>query len=310
MKYTLVFFVLGLLLITVQASAQEEEPDINIEETSELFLEDYSDDFQENFFEGLKQKSIENHDKAIHLFLKCKKLDATNTVIDHELAKAYFADKQYSSAQEYGVLAVVSEPNNPWYLDTLVEILQKQGSSIDVVKSMIPFKNDKLKENLALIYFRDKDYEAAIQILKNVKKSPFSDDLTSKINDSIEKRDKKSKKTEFSTSSSTALNPLDIYKKQIKALIGENNLIDLQQVSAQALESYPAQPYFYYAQGYALTKNNRQREAVEILETGLDYIVDDPPLSNKIYTTLAEAYNALNNSIKANMYLRMIKSGL
>ena len=70
MKYTLVFFVLGLHLITVQTSAQEEEPDINVEETAELFLEDYSDDFQEYFFEGLKQKAIENHDKAIHLFLK------------------------------------------------------------------------------------------------------------------------------------------------------------------------------------------------------------------------------------------------
>ncbi len=310
MKKRLVFFVLGLLLISVQALAQEKEPDSTVEQTAELFLDNYSDDFQEIFFEGLKQKGIENHDKAIVLFVKCKKLDATNTVVDHELAKAYLADKQYLSAQEYGVSAVASEPENLWYLDTLVKILQKQGNSIDAIKSKIPFKNDKLKENLALIYYRNKDYETAMQLLKNVKKSSFSSNLASKINDSIKKRNKKSKKETFSTTSAIALNPLETYKTQIRALISDSNTNKLQKVSEEALESFPSQPYFYYALGYALTKNNSSSEAIEILESALDYIVDDISLSNKIYTVLAEAYIALNNSVKANMYLRKIKSGL
>jgi len=45
------------------------------------------------------------------------------------------------------------------------------------------------------------------------------------------------------------------------------------------------------------------------LEAALDYLVDDISLSNKIYTALVDAYNGLNNSVMANMYLRKIKPG-
>ena len=54
---------------------------------------------------------------------------------------------------------------------------------------------------------------------------------------------------------------------------------------------------------------NRHGEAVEVLEAALDYVLDDVSLSNKIYTILADAYTALNNTSKANTYLRKIKPG-
>ena len=56
-------------------------------------------------------------------------------------------------------------------------------------------------------------------------------------------------------------------------------------------------------------KNAKHQEAIEMLETGLDYLVGDVSLANKIYQELSDAYNSLNNSIKANMYLRKIKPG-
>jgi len=302
-------FVLGLYLIPIKALAQEKELGIDEEKSAALFLEEYSDNFQESFFEALKQKGIENHDKAINLFLECKKLDADNTVVDHELAKAYLADKHYVLAQEYGVSAVNSEPENPWYLNTLVEILQKQGSSIDIVSGNIPFENSKLKENLALIYYKNEEYERSLVLLKNIKKSSFSVDLASKINDSIKKRDENVKKTEFYISNNGTSNPLENYKIQIDGFIRAESYMMLQQVAEEALETYPSQPYFYYAQGYALTKNGKHQAAAETLEAALDYLVDDISLSNKIYTALVDAYNGLDNSVKANMYLRKIKSG-
>ena len=302
-------FTLGLYLIPFTALAQEKELDIDVEKSAALFLEEYSDNFQESFFEALKQKGIENHDKAINLFLECKRLDADNIVVDHELAKAYLADKQYVLAQEYGFSAVNSEPENPWYLTTLVEILQRQGSSIDIISGDIPFENSKLKENLALIYYKNEDYERSLVLLKNIKKSSFSIDLASKINDSIEKRNKNTKKTKFSISNNSASNPLESYKMQIDGFIRAESYMMLQQYAEEALETYPSQPYFYYAQGYALTKNGKHQAAVETLEAALDYLVDDISLTNKIYTTLVDAYNGLNNSVKANMYLRKIKPG-
>jgi tetratricopeptide (TPR) repeat protein len=83
----------------------------------------------------------------------------------------------------------------------------------------------------------------------------------------------------------------------------------LDSVSNEALENFPAQPYFYYARGLALNKKNKFREAVSILEASLDYMLDDIPLANKIYKELYEAYTGLNNPEKANVYLRKVNPG-
>lgn len=43
-------FLFGFILIPKTFYAQEETPDIDIEESAEVFLEEFTDDFQENFF--------------------------------------------------------------------------------------------------------------------------------------------------------------------------------------------------------------------------------------------------------------------
>ncbi|MFS4492805.1 tetratricopeptide repeat protein [Maribacter sp. 2308TA10-17] len=304
--------VFTALMGQVLLIAQEKDSEINIEESAEVFLEEYSDDFEEAFFEALKQKGIENYDRAINLFLECKRLDDKNIVIDHELAKAYFLNKNYNLARDYGVAALISEPENSWYLNTLVEALEKQGSSIEDLDMGIFSDNLKLQQNLALIYYKKEKYEDALAVLKNLKKTTFLDDLTSKINDSIEKRNKISQKTTFSATvnnTSESTSSLNGYKGRIQSLIRTNNHMILKQVAADAAENFPSQPYFYYAQGYAFNKTGKHRDAIEVLEASLDYLVGDISLANKIYSELGEAYNGINNSVKANMYLRKVKPG-
>ena len=302
---------MGLFTIPRSLHAQEETPEIDVEQSAEVFLEDYSDDFQENFFEALKQKGIENYDKAVNLLLKCKQLDSENSVVDYELAKAYYEDKEYIFAEGYAVDALVAEPDNPWYLEALVDILEKQGNSIDAVAARIPYDNPKLKENLALTYFKRGKYDNALKVLKEVNKSAFSEDLTAKINTAVAKRKAESNITSFTmTNTNTATaNPMQGFKNRIDGLIRANSNSILLQVSDEALETYPSQPYFYYAQGYALNKNNKPKAAIEVLEAGLDYLVNDLPLGNKFYTELAAAYTATYNTVKANMYPRKIKPG-
>lgn len=300
-------FVWGLFLIPSIGYAQDQE--IEVQESAEVFLEEYSDAFQENFFEALKQKGIENYDKAINLLLQCKQLDADNSVVDHELAKAYLEDKQFIMAQEYGVQALTTEPANLWYLNTLVQVLEKQGGAVENIKSTIPFENNKLKENLALIYFKQKKYESSLALLKLLSRTTFTEDLTAKIGDSLEKKRKNNNKKTVTSTNGSSLNPLERYKKRVDDLMVIDSLSLLETVSLEALESYPSQPYFYFAQGYALNKMGKHNEAVEVLEAALDYLLDDVSLSNKIYAVLSDAYAALNNTYKANMYLRKIKPG-
>jgi len=304
-------FFFGLFIIPTPFYAQEDpNPDLDVENSAEVFLEAYSDDFQENFFEALKQKGIENYDKAINSLLKCKQLDATNSVVDHELAKVYYETKQYPLAEEYALTAVTSEPDNLWYADTLISILQKQGKSIETMTAELPFDQPEFSENVASLYFKKGNYETALAVLKEVEQSSFSTALSAKINDSIEKREAHTTTTSLAFEKPHgASNPFEDYKVRMEGLIQADSLPLLQQLSEEALESYPAQPYFYFAQGYALNKMGKHQEAVEILETALDYLIDDTSLENKIFQELADAYTSLNNAVKANTYLRKIKPG-
>ncbi|QLG45194.1 tetratricopeptide repeat protein [Costertonia aggregata] len=304
----ILFLFTGLFLCPAYIHAQDEK-NIDVEESAEVFLEEYSDEFQENFFEALKQKGIENYDKAVNLFLRCKQLQPDNVVVDHELAKAYLADKQPLFAQDYAIEAVVAEPSNLWYLQTLMAVLKKQNSTIAEVENTIPFDNIKLQENLALIYYGRNEYQKALKILNGIKKSDFTEELTLKINDSLKRQTVKSTSTSFTVTNQRESDPSIGYKSQIKSLIFAKNMFMLQQVSAEALENYPSQPYFYYANGLALNKKGKHRDAIAILESGLDYLVGDISLANKIYQELGDAYTALNNTPKANMYLRKIKPG-
>lgn len=82
----------------------------------------------------------------------------------------------------------------------------------------------------------------------------------------------------------------------------------LLKTTEEAMESFPSQPYFYYANGAALNSIQKHKDAIEILEGALDYLIDDIPLENAIYKELVKAYTATNNTSKANMYLSKIKS--
>ncbi|MGB7394381.1 MAG: tetratricopeptide repeat protein [Pricia sp.] len=330
---------MGFLTIPMTSHAQENSiPDIDVEESAEVFLEAYSDEFQEVFFEALKQKGIENYDKAINLLLKCKQLDESNRVVDHELAKVYLQSRQYPLAEEYALTALNAEPGNLWYADTLVGILQKQGKSVENIEADLPFGNPEFNENIARIHFKNGNYETALALLKQAKQNSATAALTSKINASIEKRKARLDSTrtaerkprnasgdESGAASGNALNPssesesgeasqagpneLEVYKMRITALIRAQTYPTLQQKAEEALEIYPSQPDFYYALGHALNKRGKSSEAIEPLETALDYLIDDVSLANKIYQELADAHTALGDAVKANTYLRKIKSG-
>ena len=299
-----------MCICTLQTAYAQEEPSkiVEEEESAEVFLEEYTDEFQDKFFEALKQKGIQNYDRAINLFLDCKSLDANNIVVDHELAKVYYLDKKYISAQQYAVEALIAEPKNYWYLDTLISVLEKQSNSIETVKTTIPFNENKLKENLALIYYKKKKYQEALKILNGISSSNFKNELTLKINDSLNKPAEASVKVTSHTieNNESTLKDLEItLKNQIKLEqygIAENTAKD-------AVEAYPLQPYFYYAYGLSLHKNKKNNQAIEVLESALDYLFDDVALANKIYKTLSDSYTEVNNLSKANMYLSKIKSG-
>lgn len=297
--------VLGASIVMHYGTYAQEE-----QESAEVYLEEYTDEFQENFFEALKQKGIQNYDRAVDLFLKCKQLEPNNSVVDYELAKAYMHDKKYVQAQNYAIEALLSEPTDYWYLDNLLTILDKQGSPIENVKQQIPYGNNKLKQNMAVSFFKMKKYGEALKVLDDLESSPLKSELNQKINDSLQKG-KQEQITSIPQREVEVLDdPVAQLKSQMEKLIAAADFKELLNVSKEALDRYPLQPYFYFAYGTALNNTADPNKGIEVLESGLDYLLDDEGLKNKIYKQLSEGYSKIGNTQKANEYLNKINSGL
>jgi tetratricopeptide (TPR) repeat protein len=311
-EFVLLLLFLGVCCTPWYSYAQEEQ-EIQEEESAEVFLEEYSDEFQENFFEGLKQKGIQNYDRAINYLLECKRLQPDNEAVTHELAKLYFLDKNYIESLDYAVDAVSKKPDNYWYLYTLITSLKAQGNNLSSVEKDIPMQHMILRENLAKIYYGQDNYDEALKLVGSLEPSKSVSILGQKIKDAIAIKQRNSTSVSFTSATianNKAVNAMESYKARIRGLLmmTSGNAM-LLRVSEDALENYPAQPYFYYANGYALNKNGKYRDAINVLETALDYMVSDISLANKIYTELSIAYNAISNPSKANMYLRKVKPG-
>ncbi|WP_303316516.1 tetratricopeptide repeat protein [Flavivirga abyssicola] len=72
--------------------------------------------------------------------------------------------------------------------------------------------------------------------------------------------------------------------------------------SDEVLQKFPSQPLFYLINGVALNKLNQPKEAIEALETGLDYIIDDTKMEADFYNQLSKAHSLLNNTAKAKTF--------
>ena len=302
--------IVVLTLSTFWLSFGQEDNRLNVPESAEVFLEEYTDEFQDTFFEALKQKGIQNYDRAINLLLECKQLNVATSVLDHELAKTYLLDKKYIDAQQYAVEALIQNPEKYWYLDTLMEILAAQSNTFDAVKQSLPYDNSTLQKNLAELYFKRKNYTAASKVIQDLQESPFTRLMVAKIAEaqaSGAPTNKTSSTGVIEVSKSS--NPAEALKNSLEQQIRLEQFRILELSAKKAVDEYPLQPFFHYAYGVALHKNNKSQQAIGSLETALDYLLDDIPLANRIYKSLADAHTKTGNSSKANEYLRKVKPG-
>lgn len=145
--------------------AQEPTPfaDENVDD-----LEDVSDAFQESFFEALKQKAIQNHDRAIRALNICIQQEPDLAFLYFERAKNQGALKQYDLAEQDLVKALELDPNRESMLVLLYDIYYKTrdyAKAETIVKKLIPF-DTQYKEDLARIYSQTKKYEEALGLLE------------------------------------------------------------------------------------------------------------------------------------------------
>lgn len=92
--------------------------------------------------------------------------------------------------------------------------------------------------------------------------------------------------------------------------------IDLQQykeadvLSRIALENFPAQPILYLINGVANNNLGNSKTAIESLETGIDYVFDDPVMESDFYKQLSAAYKLENNITKSETFAKKAEEAL
>ncbi|MGB5982610.1 MAG: tetratricopeptide repeat protein [Nonlabens sp.] len=91
----------------------------------------------------------------------------------------------------------------------------------------------------------------------------------------------------------------DLIKKVALLSIDSKDFNRVASVTESALEIYPAQPILYLLNGIALNHLDQYDEAIEQLDMGLTYLIDEAKMEQDIYQQLAIAYEKKGNTTKA-----------
>lgn len=410
-------------------------------------LGNVEDEFQEHFFEALKQKGIENYDRAIEALYKCLNLDSKKPVIFFELGKNYSKLKNFGAAEENLKKAIDMQPDNEWFLDELYDVYYQQDdidNAIKTIKQLVKYHPD-YKEDLASLYVREKKYQQALDLLDELdeefglseSRDAMRNDIysiTGNAEDRIENLEQRiannpnnednhlkliyrysqtgdKKKAYKAAQNLLKIKPdskfvhLALYKfylqddkveeainsvkialtspeinadakaKVLKDFVSfvsknpeyESDLIDVTSLvdenkdaqthsdlaqyylkagdkvkalsnykaalnqnpndfklikdvlllqldlqdfktvvtdSENALELYPAQPILYLINGVAQNKLNNYRKAVDSLEMGLDFLIDNPSMEADFYSELSISFKGLNNITKSEAFAK------
>lgn len=158
-------FFFGSILLPYHLHAQEIPSDSIPNPMDQLGV--MTDEFQENFFEGLKQKAIENHELALAALNKAEKVASNpeeKAVVYFEMGKNYAALKVYDEAEvDYKkVLDIIGDRLD--VLEHLYDLYYQQNDyekAIPLVRKLIPYDED-YKEDLANLLTLTKQYDKAL----------------------------------------------------------------------------------------------------------------------------------------------------
>lgn len=169
MKFKILFcgaLLSGSLLIPVTLHAQEpKEPD-------QVALA--NDEFENNFFEALKQKGIENYDKAIKSLEKCLAKEPQNAVVLHELGKNYLSLKNYPEAEKAFLKARDLDPSNRWYWQSLYDVYYETkdfNKSIPVVQKLTEWRKQYYQEDLVSLYMYTQQFDKALDLINEMEQT-------------------------------------------------------------------------------------------------------------------------------------------
>lgn len=156
-----------LIVFLISGASIAQEPENPFQDVNKDDLGNVTDAFQESFFEALKQKGIENYDKAIVALEKCREIDPNKAVVYFELGKNYRELKKYPQAAENLNKSLELEPNKESVLVYLYEtygLAENYSAAISVLQKLIPIDKD-YEEDLANLYYLNQEFDKSLTVL-------------------------------------------------------------------------------------------------------------------------------------------------
>jgi tetratricopeptide (TPR) repeat protein len=126
--------------------------------------------FQDYFFESLKQKGIENYDKAIVALEQCLIIQPENATIHFELGKNYLVLKDYKNAYTSFEHATQIDPTNKWFWVGLYDVnyeTKNFNDAIYVINKLIAF-DAKFREDLTSLYMSTNQFDKALALINDL----------------------------------------------------------------------------------------------------------------------------------------------
>ncbi|MCR4032718.1 MULTISPECIES: tetratricopeptide repeat protein [Flavobacterium] len=159
-KRVLAVLFFALFSTSFSAFAQTEPEDIAMA----------TDEYQDSFYESLKQKGIENYDKAIVSLEKCVKLKPNDAVAYFELGKNYLALKDYRNAQDNFEKATQLDPKNKWFWLGIYDVSYETKNyplAIETIQKIIVF-DEEYKDDLISLYMITNQYDKALTAINEM----------------------------------------------------------------------------------------------------------------------------------------------
>lgn len=82
----------------------------------------------------------------------------------------------------------------------------------------------------------------------------------------------------------------------------QNDFEGMIKTSKEALDYFPSEPLFYYFNGISNKRFSHHDEAIDALQTGIEFVVDNKNLLLEFYSSLAETYHSTNQHKLSDKY--------
>ncbi|TDQ28707.1 tetratricopeptide repeat protein [Tenacibaculum caenipelagi] len=293
------FFLLFSFFLSAQDSIP---PSVDIIEKNNL-------EFQQHFFKALSDKAIFNYQKAIEHLEKCNQILPNNKAVLFELSKNYDKLGRNPEALNYIDLALNEEPDNLWMLEHKVTTLRKMANFDDaiVAQKKIAVTHPKKKQLLVFLHLQNNNIKGAKKVLTELKEAKLLNARLRNIEEKLAKRDSITTQKEKTVVNIDTRSQFEKEKSfdNLKVLLEKlalNNDADLLKYSEEGLILFPAQPFVYLMNGKAHNNNKEFKKALESLQNGIDFVIDNNEIEAKFYLEMSKAYQGLNDIKKSNSY--------